>query len=195
LNKDRLSEKEFEIINVLGDGFRPNQRQISHHVGLSLGMTNLLLRRLVTKGYLRIRQLNRKKVEYILTPHGLSEKFQKTYHYTLKTIESFGFIRSDIRRVLQANLGSQVRQIIVVGEGDLADLTALTLQEFINGDRTITRSLTLPPAASSDTLVIDASPRAEAPSDNTVGHVRLLEHLAQGFQGRSRSEPPKLVLR
>src|SRR5438132_218472 len=96
LNKPELSEKEFEIINILGDDFRLNQRKISQHVNLSLGMTNLLLKRLVTKGYLRIRQLNRKKVDYILTPHGLSEKFRKTFHYTLKTIESFGFIRAEI---------------------------------------------------------------------------------------------------
>src|SRR5207302_1373710 len=89
LNNQPLSEKEFEIINIIADGFRSNQRVLSTHIGLSLGMTNLLLRRLATKGFLRIKQLDAKKVQYLLTPRGLSEKAQKSIHYTHKTLQSF----------------------------------------------------------------------------------------------------------
>ena len=48
-------------------------------MNISLGMTNLLSR-LVAKGYIRIRQLNKKKTEYILTPKGFTEKYHKSVH-------------------------------------------------------------------------------------------------------------------
>ena len=57
-----LNEREFELVNIVGARLAANQRDLSRHMNLSLGMTNMLLRRLVTKGYIRIKQLDRRKV-------------------------------------------------------------------------------------------------------------------------------------
>lgn len=74
-----LDEREFELINIVGAELGANQRDLSRRLNLSLGMTNMLVRRLITKGYIRIRQFNKKKVEYILTPRGFAEKMRKFY--------------------------------------------------------------------------------------------------------------------
>ena len=87
-----MDEREFELINIIGAELVPNQRDISRQMDLSLGMTNMLIHRLLTKGYIRIKQLNKKKVEYILTPKGFAEKMQKSIKYTMKTINSIGRI-------------------------------------------------------------------------------------------------------
>lgn len=195
MNKQPLSEKEFEIINIIADGFRSNQRDLSTHLDLSLGMTNLLLRRLVTKGYLRIRQLNRKKVEYLLTPRGIAEKAQKTYHYTLKTIESFGLIKEVLREVLQDNLKPEIKRIIVAGSGDLADLTQLLLLEMQKNGILIEKSLEIPVHFEPHTLVLSAIPEALA-TGGTTTHIHLLHlladkvnfrHTANGTQPEKRS--------
>src|SRR5689334_20998869 len=79
LNKPiELTEREFEMINVLAGGAVHNQRELSMKTRMSLGMTNFVLKRLVKKGLLKIRQLNRRKAEYLLTPRGFSEKAQKS---------------------------------------------------------------------------------------------------------------------
>ena len=81
-----LDEREFELVNIIGAQLVANQRALSRQMRLSLGMTNMLLKRLVTKGYIRIKQLDRRKVEYILTPTGFTEKMRKSVRYTIKTI-------------------------------------------------------------------------------------------------------------
>src|SRR5690349_5881016 len=139
-------------------------------------MTNLLLRRLVTKGYLRIRQLNRKKVEYLLTPRGLSEKLQKTYLYTLKTIESFSLIRSEVRRVLKAQLTPEIKRIVVVGRGELADLASLILHEFNNGThRPIEHVQVMPGTTDGGTLVVNALTEDNLDGPTDPAGFRLLE--------------------
>lgn len=189
LNNSPLSEKEFEIINIIGDGFRLNQREISRHANLSLGMTNLLLKRMVTKGYLRIRQLNRKKVEYLLTTQGFSEKLQKTYHYTLKTIESFGLIRSGIQRVLLSKLTKDIQQIVIVGEGDLADLATLILQEFGETHHAITRATVFPQNVDAQTLVVNASLNAsQAGAAQGIANIHLLQSLADTPRNLPKAE-------
>ena len=72
MTQDTLNEREFELVNIIGAQISSNQRELSRHSNLSLGTTNMLLQRLIAKGYIRIRQLNKKKVEYLLTPKGFS---------------------------------------------------------------------------------------------------------------------------
>ena len=151
-----LSEKEFEIINVIADGFRLNQRTLSQHVGLSLGMTNLLIRRLATKGYLRIRQLDRRKVEYLLTARGLAEKARKTYLYTIKTVESFGLIRSRLQTLIRQQIQPSTQEVIIVGRGDLADFAELVIRDLAQGRFPITRTDDMPAAKTAQKLIVYA---------------------------------------
>ena len=82
--KDTLNEREFELVNIIGARLADSQRDFSRQMDLSLGMVNMLIRRLISKGYIRIKQLNNRKVEYILTPKGFSEKVRKSIKYTFK---------------------------------------------------------------------------------------------------------------
>ena len=68
---------------------------------MSLGMTNMLIRRLINKGHIRIKQLDKRKVEYMLTPKGFAEKMKKSVSYTLKTINSLGLIKDEVRSLLE----------------------------------------------------------------------------------------------
>jgi len=124
-----LNEREFELVNIVGARLGANQRDLSRHLNLSLGMTNMLLRRLVTKGYIRIKQLDRRKVEYILTPKGFTEKMRKSVKYTLKTITSIGLINKNILRILKDLHSEGVRKFYVLGESDLGGLIDMTIRE------------------------------------------------------------------
>jgi len=158
-----LTEKEFEIVNVIADGFRHGQRGLSFHVGLSLGMTNLLLRRLVTKGFLRAKQLDRKKVEYLITPRGIVEKTKKSYLYTLKTLQSFGLIRKNLIEGLQSRIGPEIDEIVLLGQGDLADFSEMVLRNHFGKQVKVYRQEKTPNTFGPHKLVIDANPE---PNEN-----------------------------
>ncbi len=127
--KDSLNEREFELINIIGAQLGANQRDLSKQLDISLGMTNLLVRRLVAKGYIRIRQLNKKKTEYILTPKGFSEKYLKSVHYTLKTIRSIGLIREQLNIIIRRLYHQGERIFFILGNSDLAELVEMSLRQ------------------------------------------------------------------
>lgn len=124
-----LNEREFELINIIGARIGSSQRDLSHHLDLSLGQTNMLIRRLIAKGYIRIRQLNKKKVEYLLTPKGFTQKFQKSIKYTVKTLNSIGLIKNRIRVVLKECHDRGERHFLIVGGSDLVVLVEGTFHE------------------------------------------------------------------
>jgi len=127
-----VDEREFELINIIGGPLGPNQRDISRQMDLSLGMTNMLIHRLLTKGYIRIKQLNKKKVEYILTPKGFAEKMQKSIKYTMRTINSIGIIKKTLGDILATEYAAGQRKFYILGQSDLAGLIEMVLKEKFN---------------------------------------------------------------
>lgn len=127
--EDSLNEREFELINIIGAQLGANQRDLSKQLDISLGMTNLLVRRLVAKGYIRIRQLNKKKTQYMITPKGFTEKYHKSIHYTLKTIRSIGLIRNQLNIIIQRLYYQGERVFFILGNSDLAELVEMSLRQ------------------------------------------------------------------
>src|SRR3989338_6062612 len=130
MGKEVLNEREFELVNIIGAKLGENQRDLSQRLELSLGMTNMLIRRLISKGYIRIRQLNPRKVEYILTPKGFGEKLRKSVKYTLKTVHSMGLIRDRVKGIMKGLYEQGEREFIILGKSDFALLIELALREL-----------------------------------------------------------------
>jgi DNA-binding MarR family transcriptional regulator len=128
--KELLNEREFELINIVGGELAASQRDLSRHMNMSLGMTNMILRRLISKGYIRIRQLNKKKTEYLLTPKGFSEKMRKSVKYAIKTITSLSVIKKRFKETLSEAYAKGERTFYVLGESDFALLVEVVLKEL-----------------------------------------------------------------
>ena len=138
MHKDVLNEREFELVNIIGAELASNQRAISRHMDISLGMTNMLLHRLVAKGYIRIRQLNKRKIQYILTPKGFTEKMRKSIKYTIKTLNSIGVIKNRLKEIMLKLYQDGERNFYILGSSDLGLLVELNVREISKGDHTIT---------------------------------------------------------
>lgn len=137
--KEVLDEREFELINIIGADLGSNQRDLSRQMDLSLGMTNMLIRRLVNKGFIRISQLNKRKVKYLLTPTGFTEKMRKSMKYTLKTISSIGLIKNRVKNlVTDLYHKEQRRNFFVLGKSDFALLIEIVFKELDLSDCQIT---------------------------------------------------------
>jgi len=134
--KDILNEREFELVNIVGAKLGSNQRQLSHQMNLSLGMINMLIRRLISKGYIRIKQLDKRKVDYILTPKGFAEKMRKSVKYTMKTLNSITLIKNRMREVIEDLHKNGERSFLIFGQSDLAVLVETTIKD-IDGESTV----------------------------------------------------------
>ncbi len=164
-----LNEREFELINIVGAKLGSNQRDLSRQLDLSLGLVNMTLRRLISKGYIRINQLNKKKVEYILTPKGFSEKMRKSVRYTIKTICSIGLIKKRLTAALKDLVEQGERTFIILGESDFAVLVEIVLKDL-----------------SKDKFVIKHT--NEMPSDNEDGYLLICKEMKRPNGKISRSK-------
>ena len=178
MSKDFLNEREFELVNIIGQKLGSNQRNLSIHMNLSLGQTNMLIRRLVAKGYIRITQLNQKKVQYLLTPKGISEKFKKSIKYTLNTINSMGLIKKGLRDFFLRLYGQSENVFYVFGESDFIFLVESVIRELDIKDITVHYINDISEAKPDGILCIAKEDYESAPL-NRARWVNLLQELAK----------------
>ncbi|HLF18664.1 MAG TPA: winged helix-turn-helix transcriptional regulator [Candidatus Omnitrophota bacterium] len=149
-----MDEREFELLNILGKELDSNQRDLSQKMDLSLGMVNMLIRRLITKGYIRIIQLNKRKVQYLLTPQGFSEKMRKSVKYTINTINHIGMIKDNVKEVILNLYKEGIREFYVYSESDLTILIEKAFHELKLPDGHISVLNTLPSEGINGVLLI-----------------------------------------
>jgi DNA-binding MarR family transcriptional regulator len=134
LMPERIEDYEFKIIDEIGKDQNTTQRKISRQIGLSLGMTNIVMKRLIAKGYVKVKGLNRRNVQYILTPRGFAEKVKKTHRYLLRTIDTLKAVKKKIQDVVSEYYEKGEKNFIILGEGEFADIVEISLRDMGKGD-------------------------------------------------------------
>src|SRR3989344_4810523 len=123
-----FAPNEYALIQAVADNPGQTQRAISKRIGLSLGMTNILLVRLARKGDIKIKQLGWKRPECLLTMKGALEKSRKSYAYTFHTIRLFQQIIAVVQDSMRREYEAGTREAIIIAWPE----TAKAVQEAVN---------------------------------------------------------------
>ncbi|MBP9853725.1 MAG: winged helix-turn-helix transcriptional regulator [Candidatus Omnitrophica bacterium] len=173
-----MDEREFELVNILGRELGSNQRDLSRQMELSLGMINMLIRRLISKGYIRIEQLNKRNVKYILTAHGLSEKMRQSVKYTLNTINSIGLIKDNVKDLLTQQHKAGRRRFYLYCQSDLTFLVETAFREAKLQDSSI-QILKALPENDIDGVLLTGYENIDLNGFNRKNHLDLLKEIAK----------------
>ena len=73
--------RTLRILEKVEDENHQSQRAIARELNVSFGLVNSFIKRLATKGYVKIATTPKNRIKYIVTPTGLSEKTRLTYNY------------------------------------------------------------------------------------------------------------------
>lgn len=113
MNERSVREDIFNILRILSSNDACTQRELSSHLGISLGKTNYLLRASMQKGLIKIKNFSQnhnkfKKVRYILTRKGLEKKLRLTHYFLKKKEKEYMALKGEFDSSNHAdNLGYQ----------------------------------------------------------------------------------------
>jgi len=106
------------------------QRSLSTKLGVALGLTNLYLKRLARKGYIKITTIPSHRIRYLLTPQGFTEKSRLTYLYMQYSLSHYRDMRARLREALSRATENGVKRVVVYGTGELAEMAYLSMKEM-----------------------------------------------------------------
>src|SRR2546429_1776406 len=132
---ERYQERDLEILTAIGEGRPLTQRALAQRLGVALGLTNLYLKRLAKKGFIKITEFPRKpharkRLRYIVTPKGLLEKSRLTYDYMSYSLGIYRRTRETLRDTLSHLPGNGTKRVVLYGVGEAAELAYVTLKEL-----------------------------------------------------------------
>ena len=132
---ERRGERELEILTAIAEGDSTTQRALAARLGVALGLTNLYLKRMARKGYIKVaefprRPAARKRLRYLLTSRGIAEKTRLTYDHMVYALNLYRRARQTLRESLSRLPGAGVKRVALYGTGEAAELAYLTLKEF-----------------------------------------------------------------
>jgi hypothetical protein len=130
-----------EILTEIAAGEVRSQRSLSSKLGIALGLTNLLIRRLVRKGCVRVIQIRPNRVRYLLTPAGIAEKARISQLYLQHSLRFYADARARVHERLTALAAvsppvaddalpaAGERRIVFFGTGEVAEIAYICLQQ------------------------------------------------------------------
>jgi len=122
--------RDLQLLSEVEDNPNITQRQMSQRIGIALGLTNVLLRNLIQRGYIRVSNATWKRRLYSLTPEGLSHKMHLTVGYIRRVMHHYRTVRETLNAELSV-LGIHAEsRIAIYGTGEFAELVYLTLREL-----------------------------------------------------------------
>ncbi len=127
---DPHAQRELDLLTEIAEGDGVTQRLLAKKLGIALGLTNLYIKRLANKGYIRIINIKRSRLKYLLTPRGIAEKARLTYQFMEYSLGYYVKLRETFRQCLLPVSRSENRQVLLYGSGEIAEIAALILWEL-----------------------------------------------------------------
>jgi|SRR5688572_8441481 DNA-binding MarR family transcriptional regulator len=127
---DLQQQRDFLLLSELDRNGGATQRTLAIKLGVALGLTNLYLKRLTRKGYIKITTIPRNRIRYLLTPQGFSEKARLTYQYMEYSLSYYRDVRGRLKDMLASLEWTNGQRVAICGTGELAELAYLALREM-----------------------------------------------------------------
>src|SRR5205085_7596936 len=127
---DSEARRHLQLLEAVEEDSRVTQRGLAVKLGIALGLTNIYLRRLVRKGYVKCVNVQSNRLHYLLTPTGIAEKTRLTYEFMEYSLFLYGHVRQHLRTVLEAAVHENRKRIAIYGTGEAAELAYLSVAEL-----------------------------------------------------------------
>jgi DNA-binding MarR family transcriptional regulator len=130
------------------------QVSLAGQLGVAVGTVNWHLKRLIAKGYVKIKRAERKKLRYIITPEGIALRTLLTMDYIEQQFLLYRNIRKRVLEHLDAIQQAGYTHVRLIGEGEVAEICKLSCLE---------RGITL--------VSVDSAPVLEVTGVNVALHL------------------------
>ncbi|MEW5828384.1 MAG: winged helix-turn-helix transcriptional regulator [Chloroflexota bacterium] len=121
--------RELAILEHIETDPDVNQSALATQLGVAVGTVNWHLKRLIAKGYVKIKRAERKKLRYIITPEGIALRARLTVDYIEQQFKLYRNTRQRVAEQIERARQAGIKQVRLVGEGEVAEICKLSCLE------------------------------------------------------------------
>ncbi len=123
------TDRELVLLEEIEQDPDITQASLASQLGVAVGTVNWYLKRLISKGYVKVKRAQRRKLRYIITPEGLAFRARLTVNYIETSMRLYRKTRQRVGELVEEAKHAGYDTICIEGEGDIADICRLTCLE------------------------------------------------------------------
>jgi DNA-binding MarR family transcriptional regulator len=125
----RDTARELALLEQIEKDPDVTQASLATQLGVAVGTINWNIKRLINKGYIKIKRAERKKLRYIITPEGIALRARLTVDYIEQQFLLYHHTRQRVKEYLDQVRRAGYQHVQLMGDGDVADVCKLTCLE------------------------------------------------------------------
>ena len=124
-----IKQQEYELLNEIAQDSLVTQANLAKRLGIAVGSVNWYIKRLVKRGYVKVSHLDRTRLQYDLTPEGMSVFTERALQYARDSLKVYKSFRLQAQGIV-AKLQSQgITRAYLYGNDEMMDILRLTCIE------------------------------------------------------------------
>ena len=120
---------DLQILSHIAEHPDTTQADLATQLDVAVGSVNWYIKRLVNKGYIKVKQMERRRLRYLLTPTGIREKTRLTKEFMEASLLWYRKTREASQQLLKQVKQAGYDTVCIEGDGDLAEIVYLTCLE------------------------------------------------------------------
>ncbi len=129
MDHSSVIERDLILLEQIEQNPDISQASLADQVGVAVGTVNWHLKRLISKGYVQVSRLERKKLRYLITPEGLALQANLTMDYIQTSFRTYRLVRERMHDVLVQVKSAGYAQVKIKGSGEVAEVCKLSCLE------------------------------------------------------------------
>ena len=124
-----VKQHEYALLDEIAQDSLVTQASLSRRLGIAVGSVNWYIKRLIHRGWVKVSHLDRTRLQYDLTPEGMSVFTQRAMSYARDSLKVYSSLRNKAKAVVSELKQRGITTVYLDGDDELIDIMRLTCIE------------------------------------------------------------------
>lgn len=125
----KIKPHEYALLDEIAQDSLVTQASLSKRLGIAVGSVNWYIKRLITRGWVKVSHLDRTRLQYDLTSEGMKVFSQRAMSYARDSLKVYGDLRVKAKLLVAELKQKGVKSVYLNGDDQMMDILRLTCLE------------------------------------------------------------------
>jgi DNA-binding MarR family transcriptional regulator len=125
----KIKPHEYALLDEIAQDSLVTQANLSKRLGIAVGSVNWYIKRLITRGWVKVSHLDRTRLQYDLTSEGMKIFTQRAMSFARDSLKVYGDLREKAKTLASDLKQKGVKSVYLNGDDPMMDILRLTCLE------------------------------------------------------------------
>ncbi len=124
-----MKDREYQVLDAISKDSTVTQANLATSLEMAVGSVNWYIKRLISRGYLKASRMDRTRLQYNLTPEGMTALTKRAAQYMILSLQVYRQLRESSKNLIKELQRREIHQVFLDGKNEFMDIFQLSCIE------------------------------------------------------------------